>query len=304
MEGHAIDFELLLDGKSIEHRAIEPQQVTDLLRIDMNCTPTEAGLHRITILREHRKSTTPSRSPASYRPPTTKSKCSTSIGRAIERAAISRALNAAEELQVIRTDLNLNNNGQSSALPRTADDWRRVRVILIGDIEAKAFPKQAMDAMAEAVRNGVGLAVIGGLRSLGREGYAGTPLRDLLPVDLSMAKQLSGQQKIELTPAGRSHPICQLANEPKANENIWKQIPSMEGCNLLGKPTPASEVLLQTPAGQPLFVVREAGPAAPPLSDSTRHGNGPSPMIEESKPKNASGDSSPSGSPTGIPTSG
>lgn len=259
LAGHPIEFELLLDGNFVERRSIEPQQVTDLLRIDMSCTPAEAGLHRVIVR---------ARTPQIDHPVEISRFVQASDDKIpvlyidrprYERAAISRALDAAEEFRVIRTDLNPNATGQSSPLPRTAEEWRRVSVILIGDVAAEAFPTQTMEAMAEAVRNGVGLAMLGGLRSLGSDSFAQTPLGNLLPVEMTALGQMTERQKIELTPSGRSHPVCRLEVEPKANENLWKLMPAIEGSSQLGKPLPASEILLQTPAGQPLLVVREAG---------------------------------------------
>jgi hypothetical protein len=64
---------------------------------------------------------------------------------------------------------------------------------------------------------------------------------------------------LTLTPAGRTHPICQLDAAPDTSLHLWEQLPPISGALDLPKPAPASEVLLQTPAGQPLLAVRETG---------------------------------------------
>ena len=259
LTGNPIEFELLLDGRTVEKRAVEPQQTADLLRIDLSCIPA-AGLHQVTVRARTREIADPVEISRFVQATDDKIQVLYIDRPRYERAAVSRALGSAEDFRVTRTDLSRSGAGEQSPLPKTAEEWRRFHVILIGDIEARAFGTEELRGLGEAVRNGTGLAMLAGVRALGGGDYARTTLRDLLPVDLGITGQLQGAQTMELTPAGRSNPICQLGADPAASENRWKQLPAVAGTRQLGKLTPASETLVQTATGQPLLVVRETGP--------------------------------------------
>lgn len=61
---------------------------------------------------------------------------------------------------------------------------RRAEVVLLSDWPAARLDRGVQEAMVEAVAGGTGLVMVGGWTSLGRGGYAGTPLAGALPVDL------------------------------------------------------------------------------------------------------------------------
>jgi len=48
-------------------------------------------------------------------------------------------------------------------------------------------------------------------------------------------------------------------DEGPRRDAIWSNLPPLEGANRLGEPKPAAKVLAETPRGQPLLVVQEAG---------------------------------------------
>lgn len=66
-------------------------------------------------------------------------------------------------------------------------------VIILGDVSLevlRAAHPRAPERIAELVRRGTGLIVLGGLTNLGNGGWKGSALEPLLPVDLSMADQI------------------------------------------------------------------------------------------------------------------
>ncbi len=55
-------------------------------------------------------------------------------------------------------------------------------VYVLGDVDASLFTAEELRRLANVVKQGAGLAMLGGFHSFGPGGYADTPLADLLPV--------------------------------------------------------------------------------------------------------------------------
>jgi len=256
LAGQAIRCELLLDGNVVATRSIEPHDAVELIRVDMSCIPTEDGIHRLTVRATAKNVEEPAEIPRFVQITGDKIEVLYIDRPRYERAAVTRALAAARELHVTRRDPKTAPNASHSS---NIEELRQARVIIVGDAEPTAVPQEFWDALADAASKGTGVVMLGGARSLGSGRYAITRLAGLMPVDLAVAGQLSGPRRIELTPAGRLHPVCHLENDPAANERRWKELPATDGASMLGEPKPGSEVLLQTPEGNPLLVVGETG---------------------------------------------
>jgi uncharacterized membrane protein len=161
-----------------------------------------------------------------------------------------------------------------TALPRfpvTQVELFRYDVVILGDVDVNYFNAGALDNLHEFVRlHGGGVIFVAG------EGhnplkYRGTPLEALLPVELedltvpTSAEALRSGFRPERTGAGRVHPILRLADEERANEDIWRELP--ESYWLLQAPLrkPGALVLavhpeLHTPDGRmPVIVLQRYG---------------------------------------------
>jgi hypothetical protein len=128
-------------------------------------------------------------------------------------------------------------------------------------------------------KHGRGLALLGGVRTLGAGQYRATALQNLFGVDLGAIGQWPGEIAFELTDAGRGHPITAppathpqtggpQVDAPPANPvrpafsilNSQLSIPFAGASRILiGSPT--AEVLMRTDPGEPLLVVQELGKA-------------------------------------------
>jgi uncharacterized membrane protein len=121
------------------------------------------------------------------------------------------------------------------------------------------------------VDEGGGLAMIGGDLSFSSGGWAGTPVADILPVELLPEgppdKLLDLQPfRLQLTPEGRAHPLTALKLDVAQNRARWAELPELEGTNLVARARPGATVLGVHPTrkdldGKPLPVltVGEAG---------------------------------------------
>jgi uncharacterized membrane protein len=115
------------------------------------------------------------------------------------------------------------------------------------------------------VEGGGGLAMLGGALSFTSGGYYGTPVAATLPVELygpfdSGPVLDTGKFQPQLTDAGTTHPVTSLRYVAEDNRTAWKQLPALEGVNLVAGPKPDATVLavhpqLRTKTGQPMPVI-------------------------------------------------
>jgi uncharacterized membrane protein len=264
LAGSTIAVELLFDDKVVEQKEVRPRQVRELIGLDMNYTPTEAGLHRVAV-----------RARAADIPGEQGRAVTTQYVRVVddkirvlyidrpryERSAISRALAGAKELLVKKLDISQSFGGSgSSLLPAEAKDWHAYQAIVIGDVDRRSFSESALETINDMVINrGRGLVLLGGLRTLGSGQYSDTPLADLLPVDVSVVGHWPAPVAFELTQEGLVHPICQLDADSSANAAAWRRLDPFAGASRLGEVKAAGQVLMESSAGKPLLVVQETG---------------------------------------------
>jgi uncharacterized membrane protein len=122
--------------------------------------------------------------------------------------------------------------------------------------------------LREYVRDGGGLAMLGGEQSFGDGRYGQTPLADVLPVaPVDGATVSQGEVRARLTADGRRHPVTNLAPGDEPNEAAWGSLPPVTAVNVT-RPLPrgsGASVLLEAPgvlvqgAPVPLVAVREVG---------------------------------------------
>ena len=147
----------------------------------------------------------------------------------------------------------------------------RYDVYIIGDVDASLFTVEELKQLADVVKSGAGLAMLGGFHTFGPGGYADTPLREVIPVAMDARErqrlgdpiradvQLPGPLKMRPTkPFGQRHYLMSLTTGGD-RDLMWSQLPPLEGANKFGPPKAGAQVLSETPDGKPLLVVQDAG---------------------------------------------
>ncbi len=120
------------------------------------------------------------------------------------------------------------------------------------------------------VRRGGAFAMIGGDVSFAAGGYAGTPVAEILPVELG-----GGASRSDVTtetfhpvvdPMHRGHPLLAFAADPQANADLWGSLSPVVGMNMVTGLRENARPLLVHPARRlasgdpmPLLVVGESG---------------------------------------------
>ena len=124
-----------------------------------------------------------------------------------------------------------------------------------------------LSGLRDYVDAGGALAMVGGDLSFGAGGYADTPLKDVLPVEVPRSDAMTADAyKPKLTTEGRVHPITSLLLDPRDNELRWNKLPALEGLNPIHKLRPGAVPLLAHPTQRgpdgkpaPVLVVGEPG---------------------------------------------
>jgi uncharacterized membrane protein len=169
--------------------------------------------------------------------------------------------------------------------PRGVDLVEAIRdakpdVIILDDVDTQGLDAANWKALADRVREGAGLMMIGGFHSFGPGGYRETPLADVLPVDIGPAqRQEFGEplrQDVHLPgpvrmrpalPLGARHPVMRIEGAEvggqRSGDKVWDQLPPLDGANKLGRNElkPNAQVLGEADDAErhPLLVAGQSG---------------------------------------------
>ena len=145
------------------------------------------------------------------------------------------------------------------------EELKNFDLVFFDDFSHRAyFNVLYLEKVRDFVRDGGGLAMLGGSRSFDSGGYGETPLRDVLPVELDGKGNFQTGISLHgvLTASGKTHPITRLLPDLRANEEAWKKMPALTSLNQI--PRAKGEVLLSAApdgasGGSPLLIVGKYG---------------------------------------------
>ena len=136
-----------------------------------------------------------------------------------------------------------------AGFPKSRDELFSYKGVILGSIEASYFTGDQLRMLADFVsERGGGLLALGGRRALGEGGFAGTPVSEVLPVDLGggpndKAGYLS-ELKVDVTVPGSMHAATQIAEAESTSAKRWKTMPHVTSVNRIGRARPGATVLL------------------------------------------------------------
>jgi uncharacterized membrane protein len=131
--------------------------------------------------------------------------------------------------------------------------------LVIANVEGDYFTRAQLAMASEFVgERGGGLLVMGG-RSFAQGGLSGTPLEEVLPVELTdrrgglaraslPAGDLTPHNRMSLTPDGELHPMMRIAASPDETRKQWAALPALAASAALGGPRPGAKILALTTA--------------------------------------------------------
>lgn len=176
-----------------------------------------------------------------------------------ETAFIRRAMQEDENIRVVSLIRTADNKfliigaenpdeELTGGFPTTREELFGYRGLIIGSVEASFFTLDQLRMIADFVsQRGGGLLMLGGRRSFSEGGYAETPVGDVLPIMLEPVdseEQFFSEVDVEITPAGRTHPITQIAGTLEESENRWGELPPLTVVNRVTRTKPGATTLL------------------------------------------------------------
>jgi len=176
-----------------------------------------------------------------------------------EMKFIRRAVQADENLLVVALQRTADNKYLRigvddeeelvAGFPKTREELFAYRGLILGSVEAGAFTGDQLKMISEFVdRRGGGLLMLGGARSFGEGGYAGTSVADVLPLVLDPSTRGLEPALLRLsvrpTRAGAAQGVTQIAESEKASEEKWSVLPGVTSVNRVEAFKPGATVLL------------------------------------------------------------
>ncbi|PYR91149.1 MAG: hypothetical protein DMF84_17735 [Acidobacteria bacterium] len=137
-------------------------------------------------------------------------------------------------------------------------------VVVLANVDPDMLSSDQLElTRAFVAERGGGLLVLGA-RAFQRQGFRGTALEDVVPLELTdrvsgvqQATASPGMNRVALTRAGEDHPLMQLAATPEDNLKRWASVPPLAAVSPLGGPRRGASVLAVTggPGGVPRALV-------------------------------------------------
>jgi hypothetical protein len=153
--------------------------------------------------------------------------------------------------------------GRSAALtsgfPARRQDLFVYDGLVIANVESDFLTRAQLSMAADFVaERGGGLLVLGG-RSFAKRGLAGTPLEEVLPVEVNdrlgglvrtalASGPMPPHNKMMLTGDGESHPIMRIGSSTEETRKLWAGLPPLAASAALGGPRPGATILALTTA--------------------------------------------------------
>jgi uncharacterized membrane protein len=169
----------------------------------------------------------------------------------------------------------------TGGFPSARDKLFFYDAIVIANVESDFFTRAQLQLAADFVsERGGGLLVLGG-RSFTQRGLSGTPLEEVLPVELNDRRgavlrpagfrgeevpgyvEVQPHNKVTLTSDGERHPVMRIGATPEETRKLWTAMPALAASAPLGGPRPGATVLalIAVPGGglHPVVAVQRYG---------------------------------------------
>jgi uncharacterized membrane protein len=134
--------------------------------------------------------------------------------------------------------------------PKTREELFSYKALILGSVEAAAFTPDQLRMLADFVsKRGGGLLMLGGRRAFAEGGWAGTPVAEVLPVELEQGARGKNAEffsplAVRPTRTGLTYPVTQLAATEKESATKWNDLPEVSTVNPIAHVKPGATVLL------------------------------------------------------------
>ncbi|MEE8448552.1 MAG: glutamine amidotransferase [Thermodesulfobacteriota bacterium] len=122
------------------------------------------------------------------------------------------------------------------------------------------FGTPYLENIKEFVKRGGAFAMLGGDKSFGDGGYGRTPLEEIMPLAFPAPSSYQPAElgSLQLTKAGKEHPLTRLVADKEENVKLWLSLPAIDGYNRL-EPAGRGTVLVTARPDIPILAVANVG---------------------------------------------
>ncbi len=140
----------------------------------------------------------------------------------------------------------------------------RYDAYILSDLPADFLTERQQQMMAESVRQGAGLMMLGGHNSFGEGGWAETPIADVLPVKIAAGdgqNEPEGGLKFVPNARGLENYLLQVGSNRTETARIWDLMKPILGSNRFSDVKQGASILAETPGPnpEPLMATMEVG---------------------------------------------
>jgi uncharacterized membrane protein len=177
---------------------------------------------------------------------------------------LMRAIAASPDVQVQGIVIKAPARDAAPAIDDSEFAPGRYNVFILSDLPADYLTPQQQRLLVDAVKQGAGFMMLGGHSSFGAGGWADTPLKEILPIQIHPGDgQLEPEEGIKFVPNNRGLDsfVLHVGANRAETARIWDMMPPIRGTNRFGDPKPNAVILAETPApAEPLMLSIELGP--------------------------------------------
>ncbi|MDA3924218.1 MAG: glutamine amidotransferase [Kiritimatiellae bacterium] len=130
------------------------------------------------------------------------------------------------------------------------------KIVILGNLSGEELGAERARALVKFVDAGGSLILLGGTKGWAKDGFATTPLKELLPASSFSGKALEGTYPVSLTDQGRSHAAF------GGDAEFWDKVPSVLSLFHNVKPSAAARVLVESKTSngpQPMILAQNFG---------------------------------------------
>jgi uncharacterized membrane protein len=177
---------------------------------------------------------------------------------------LMRSIASSQDIHVEGVVIKAEAQGDRGALADEEFTSGRYNAYVISDLKANYLTPRQHRMLAEAVRQGAGLMMLGGHSSFGEGGWADTPLADILPVQIHPAdgqKEPPDGLKFVPNPRGLGSYLLKVGANSTDSARIWEMMTPILGTNLFSDVKQGANILAESPAPEslPLLVSMDVG---------------------------------------------
>jgi len=217
------------------------------VKVSLGFIPQEEGLHKYTIFLPQREGElTGENNQREFYIQVLKSKLKVLLlsgGPDWELSFLRRALEGDANIEP-KIFIGKKDGFYEGRLPAKMEELKGYDLVILQNCSRRLIKGGMEDLLVGYVGAGGALLMTGGEESFGGGGYFSSPLAKILPVSLSPREAvIGGDFSLLLTLNGRAHPVTILESDPNLNEEVWADLPPLQGVNFVVGRSSGAKVL-------------------------------------------------------------